>query len=311
VESEENKGSTFLFNIESPIDDTSIQIRSPKATIKLDGINILIVDNNATNRMIIDEILSAQGAKVRMADGGEAALKLLEKRDAKSNGTQLVIVDCYLPDMDGFQLMETLVSRKMKLNTAMMISSAELNEHMARIKAIGINSYLVKPIKQLELLNLVNNALSSTKTVDKDTSLVSQDDVDNAEEIKTEKLRPLLLVEDNPDNRMLIKAYLKETSYMLFEAENGQIAVEMFQEGHYDLVLMDVQMPVMDGHKATRTIRGWEAKKHKTATPIVALTAHGTKEEIDKCLAAGCNSHLSKPIKKSTLLSALDSYFSN
>ena len=120
-----------------------------------------------------------------------------------------------------------------------------------------------------------------------------------------------MLVEDNPDNRMLIKAYLKETSYMLFEAENGQIAVEMFQEGHYDLVLMDVQMPVMDGHKATRTIRGWEAKKHKTATPIVALTAHGTKEEIDKCLAAGCNSHLSKPIKKSTLLSALDSYFSN
>jgi len=105
---------------------------------------------------------------------------------------------------------------------------------------------------------------------------------------------------------MLIKAYIKKTPHSLDEAENGSIAVEMFKQNDYDLVFMDVQMPVMDGHEATRLIREWEKANDKNRTKIISLTAHAIREEIDKCMAAGCDSHLSKPIKKATLLHAIE-----
>ena len=303
VESKENEGSTFSFIVKLPVNDTSIQLRSPKARIKLDGVNILIVNDNATNRIIIDEILSAQGANVMVVENGNRALQELKLRQKKKNSFQLVVIDCYLPDMDGFQLAEAMKSDNLEINTAMLVSPADLNEHMARITAIGINSYLVKPVKQLELLNLVNNALSG-----KSVYLTADKKIEVEENVGI--VKKLLLVDDNFDNRMLIKSYLKKTSYEIDEAENGEIAVNMFQQGNYDLVLMDVQMPVMDGHKATRTIRAWEAKEHKSATTVIALTAHATREEIDKCMSAGCSSHLAKPIKKSLLLSVLQKHLS-
>ena len=117
-----------------------------------------------------------------------------------------------------------------------------------------------------------------------------------------------MLVDDNADNRLLVKAYLKKSMYEIDEAENGQIAVELHQKNNYDLILMDVQMPVMDGHKATMKIRDWEKKNNMSSTPVIALTAHASKVEMDKCTAAGCNSHLSKPIKKNTLLDALNKF---
>jgi len=115
----------------------------------------------------------------------------------------------------------------------------------------------------------------------------------------------ILLAEDSEDNRLLIKTYLKQTPHCLEMAENGEIAVEKFQQGEYDLVLMDMNMPVMDGYTATRTIRQWEAREGKPATPIIALTAFALKEDEQKSLAAGCDAHLTKPIKKKTLLEAL------
>jgi len=118
----------------------------------------------------------------------------------------------------------------------------------------------------------------------------------------------ILLVEDNSDNRLLIKAYLKKLPYEIDEAENGQIAVEKFQTNKYNIVLMDVQMPVMDGHQSTRNIREWERVNEKPATPIISLTAHAIKEEIDKCIEAGCDTHLAKPVKKSTLIDTIKSY---
>jgi len=127
-----------------------------------------------------------------------------------------------------------------------------------------------------------------------------------------EDLRPLriLFVEDSPDNRLLIQSYLKKTPYQLDIAENGQIAVERFISGKYDLVLMDMQMPVMDGYTATREIRKWENQKGVKATPVIALTAYATKEEEQKSLDAGCNAHLVKPIKKANLMEAILEYAS-
>lgn len=109
---------------------------------------------------------------------------------------------------------------------------------------------------------------------------------------------------------MLIRAYLKKTSFEIDEAENGQVAVDMVQKKNYDLVFMDIQMPVMDGYAASRTIREFEAVHGNSQTPIIALTAHATRDEIDKCLVAGCSSHLSKPIKKTTLMDSIRTYIS-
>ena len=114
-----------------------------------------------------------------------------------------------------------------------------------------------------------------------------------------------LLVEDSPDNRLLIVSYLKTFPYAIDVAEHGQVAVDKFRRNRYDLVLMDVQMPVMDGHSATRAIRRWEQEQGRTPTPIVALTANALPEEIRKSLEAGCTDHLIKPIKKATLLAAI------
>ena len=118
----------------------------------------------------------------------------------------------------------------------------------------------------------------------------------------------ILLAEDSEDNRLLIKTYLKQSPHCLEMAENGEIAVEKFQQGEYDLVLMDMNMPVMDGYTATRTIRQWEAREGKPATPIIALTAFALKEDEQKSIAAGCDAHLTKPIKKKTLLEALSAW---
>jgi CheY-like chemotaxis protein len=122
---------------------------------------------------------------------------------------------------------------------------------------------------------------------------------------RPDAVRRVLLVEDNPDNRLLIRSYLKKQPYLVEEAENGAIAVACVGQQGYDLILMDVQMPVMDGHTATRAIRDFEAANGRRPVPIIALTAHAVKEDMERSLAAGCTAHLTKPIKKQVLLDAL------
>ena len=120
--------------------------------------------------------------------------------------------------------------------------------------------------------------------------------------------RPLriLLAEDSPDNRLLIAAYFKRLPYQIETAENGKVAVEKFCSGRYDLVLMDIQMPVMDGYTAVRTIRAWETEHRRPATPILALTASTLDDDIRRAFAAGCNAHIAKPVRKATLLTAIE-----
>jgi CheY-like chemotaxis protein len=118
----------------------------------------------------------------------------------------------------------------------------------------------------------------------------------------------ILLADDSSDNLFLIQAFLKHSGYQLDMAENGRVAFEMYQARKYDLVLMDVQMPVMDGHTATKMIRDWEKKSNVSPIPIIALTAHAYQEEMQKSLAAGCSDHLTKPIRKNTLLNAIQKW---
>ena len=295
VESEEEKGSIFHFTVSLEVAKKS-ESESTRVLLSQDKW-ILIVDDNSTNRLIINKQLTGQGAHVVEADSVDQALDKIDTQPPETP-FDLVMVDCHMPGKDGFDLIESLKSRGHNMNTIMMLSSADLNEFTFRAEELGVKEYLVKPVKQKELQQHVSKLLSGV-------DLTEQRRV--AAEVAEVTAKPLsiLLVDDNEDNRLLINAYLKKLPYSIDEAENGLIALQKFKQNEYDVVLMDIQMPVMDGHAATQAIRNWERDNDKPRTLIIALTAHAIKEEIDKCLESGCNSHLSKPVKKSTLIETL------
>ena len=300
VESEEGKGSTFSLVVRMAACREGEQTLSLQL-IDLTGVKILAVDNHAINRSILKDVLAAYGAQVVTVDNAGAALAVLRERQGNGDAWQLVIIDCELKDMNGFQLAETIKTEGIAVSKLFMINPARLHRDMSRCRELGNSSYLVKPIKRVDLIKAVSRIFSGNRSIQVKTA-------DVANTVPVLAPRTILLVDDNPDNRLLINAYLKNSHYIIDEADNGEAAVAMFRQKVYDLVLMDVQMPIMDGHAATRAIRDWERENNRAATTIISLTAHAIKEEIDKCMAAGCNTHLSKPVKKSTLLQTLNEY---
>lgn len=304
VESEEGKGSTFCFIVRLPVDSRAPE-RSGRHQIErdLNGKRILVVDDNSTNRLILRENLAALGAEVVEADNGHRALELIEQSLQDKVAYDLGLIDCRMPAMDGFQLAEAMREKGIDLTRILMISSADLGRDMEKAKTLSLGAYLVKPVKRADLLQVINR-----KLFDQDTGGESESGSEPMDENEQPQTGTILLVEDNPDNRLLIKAYLKKTEYTIVEAENGQEAVDKFRAQDFDLIFMDVQMPIMDGHEATRQIRALESEKNRRRTPIIALTAHAIREEIDKCIAAGCDTHVGKPVKKATLLQTIEQY---
>lgn len=204
--------------------------------------------------------------------------------------------------MDGFEVAERIRRAPGGGDpVVLMLTSDDLHPKLARLRELGLDAYLVKPIKRSELLEVVTAVLGKGKAREQKSAPAA------VAPTGTES-RPLriLLAEDSPDNCLLIRAYLKDTPHRLDTAENGEVAVAKFTSGHYDVVLMDVQMPVMDGYTAVGKIRRWERGHNQGPTPIIALTASALEQGIRDSLNAGCTAHLSKPVKKKTLLDALD-----
>jgi signal transduction histidine kinase/CheY-like chemotaxis protein len=289
VESEENKGSCFFVRVALPE-------QTQRSIIKKDfaNRNIFIIDSRESNCLNIEEQLIASGANCFKGNNIDD-LQELTKQKTK---LEVILIDSRLMFSD--EEINEYLSEVIELDKVILLVNAkDMGRHSRVAKSTGIESLLLKPIKRKELFKEVNKVLNK-----KDESLV--DTIEENESEEKVKAKHILLVEDNPDNRLLIKAYLKKTPHILDEAENGAIAVDMYKQGSYDLIFMDVQMPVMDGHEATKLIRIWEKEQNKGRTKIVSLTAHAIKEEIDKCLAAGCDTHLSKPIKKTTLLQTIE-----
>jgi CheY-like chemotaxis protein len=207
--------------------------------------------------------------------------------------------------MDGFelaaQIKETMGNIK---NTAvMMLTSDNRSGDLALCKELDIAFYLVKPVKKQELLNAIASIMG--RKIAPPASKIP-----DIRRVDFSAIRSLnvLLVEDSVDNRLIVQSYFKRTSDHIDTAENGSIAVEKFKAEKYDLVFMDVQMPIMDGYTATREIRKWEREQGRKETPIVALTAHAMKEDVQKSLDAGCTDHLTKPIKRATLMEVVQKY---
>jgi two-component system, sensor histidine kinase and response regulator len=299
VSSAAGAGSTFEFVARLPIADGP-GVAAEKLPY-LRGVRVLVVDDNATNRLILRELVSAQGAEVDEASTGIEALAEAERARTEDRPYRLVLLDYRMPEMDGFQ-----VARQLKRQAGaaqpviLMLSSEDLNRTLATLREIGIDLYVVKPVRHAELLRAIALAMGRAAVEVKAVAPSSNG-------ITADAVRPLkiLLAEDSPDNRLLIEAYLRNLPYEVDTADNGQVAVAKFVKGKYDVVLMDVQMPVMDGYTAVRRIRAWERERGCAPTPIAALTASALEEDVRNSVAAGCTAHLSKPIKKSRLLAAL------
>jgi CheY-like chemotaxis protein len=234
---------------------------------------------------------------------GRAALTELRRAEAAGHGYQLILLDCLMPEMNGFEVIGRFKETSNLTGvTVMVLTSDSCSSDIAQSYQLGLGGYLVKPIRRVDLQKAIMIAIGRTKA--------AAGGGIQAESRKIPQQVPLniLLAEDSSDNRLLIHAYLKHTSYQLEMVGNGLLALEQVKTRPFDLVLMDIQMPVLDGYAATKAIRQWEQEQHRDPIPIVALTAFALSGDAEKSLAAGYTAHLSKPIQKADLLAAIAAY---
>jgi PAS domain S-box-containing protein len=304
VKSTPGDGSIFCFTARFSF-SSEFRTFEKFPSLNLNRIRILIVDDNSTNRLILHRTLAGCGASVTEAENAMRGLFEFKRASQNGNPFQLVIIDSRMPGMDGFKLAEHLHEEPVDVATTeiMMLTSDNRSGDLKKCRELGISSYLIKPIKRKDLLDAISFILSGK-------AVSAAEDIPDGVSEKAEAVRPLriLLVEDSEDNRLLIQAYLKKMPFHLETAENGAIAVDKFESGDYNMVLMDIQMPVMDGYTATNLIRKWEKEKGKKETPIIALTAYALAEDFEKSMTAGCTDHLAKPIKKDNLMKAIKKY---
>ena len=301
VDSTIGQGSTFHCSVQLAVQSSPAPTQD-NALVNLQGVITLVVDDHATNRLILRETLAALGAEVTDVASGREAIAEWRRASTSARPYQLLLLDCRMPEMDGFQVAETIRQASPSLDlTIVMLASHHWADDIARTYDMGLGGYLVKPIRKSDLLQTVGIALDRAAGIPHTTTSAR---VTPSPSSETRALH-ILLVEDSPDNQVLVRSYLKETPYRLDIADHGAIALELFKNGYYDLILMDMQMPVMDGYEATLAIRTWEREHDLPPTQIIALTAQALKEDGIKILDAGCNAHMTKPIKKHTLLEVL------
>jgi PAS domain S-box-containing protein len=298
VESEVGRGTTFSFTAGFEIQAEPIE-QEVLPKVEIQGMRTLVVDDSPTNRLLLREALTAWGAIVVEASGGVAAVTELQSRKKRGAPYELVLLDCRMPDLDGFGVIEKFCEESSLTDmTVVMLTSDPRSTDIARSYQLGLGGYLVKPIRRVELRKAISIAIGRTRRREVAAPSITA----------TGPALKILLVEDSADNRRLIQAYLTSTPHNLEIAENGLVAVQKCQATRYDLVLMDIQMPVMDGYTATKAIVQWQQAQQELETPVVALSANALAGDVEKSMAVGCVAHLTKPIKKSTLLAAIDEF---
>ena len=256
---------------------------------------VLVVDDNAMNRRLLQEILTHWQMEPVLVDGGVAALAAMNDARQHNRPFALVLLDFQMPDMDGFAVAEAIQNRpELGGSTIMMLSSVGQRGDAARCKELGVAAYLTKPVKQSILLDAIHAALAGparTAASAAERPLVTRHSVREAQR----SLR-VLLAEDNAVNRALMINLLKKRGHSVVIAENGREAVDAHARERFDVVLMDVQMPEIDGFEATAAIRKREAGSG-LHLPIIALTAHAMTGDRERCLAAGMDFYLTKPVR--------------
>jgi CheY-like chemotaxis protein len=271
----------------------------------LPGVKVLIVDDNRANRKILEVILNRWDAIATSVENGDEAIVKLLAASAAGQQYALIICDVMMPHMDGFGFVER-VRAKPELSSAkiILLTSAGHRGDAARAKELGIAAYLTKPVRKSELLEVVSRLLDNSKQTPL-SSLVTRFSIANAENAAI-SLR-ILVAEDNAVNQILVTRLLEKRGHSVKVVGNGLEALGALEQGTYDLVLMDMQMPEMDGFEATGEIRKREVRTG-LHVPIVALTAHAMKGDRERCLEAGMDGYLSKPIRAQELYELLENY---
>jgi signal transduction histidine kinase/DNA-binding response OmpR family regulator len=301
VESDVGCGSTFHFTVRLAMQKDGAPQLIPADQSAVRDLPVLVVDDNATNRRILAEVLSRWGMRPTLVGSGDAALATLQQAMAEGVPFPLVILDAHMPGMDGFTLAERIKATPALAGaTIMMLTSGDRRGDAARCRDLGIAAYLTKPVVQSDLWDAIRTALATPEPVAASSPAVTRRPA-------REGRRPLrvLVAEDNPVNRQLAVRLLQKHGHAVSAVETGRAAVDAVMHHTYDLVLMDVQMPGMDGFEATAAIR---ARERATGghLPIIAMTAHALKGDRERCLAAGMDGYVTKPIQIESLLTTID-----
>jgi CheY-like chemotaxis protein len=303
VESEPGKGSSFHFTIQLGLRAGPPVNMIPLKMTNLEGLRVLVVDDNATNRRIMEEMLKNWRMNPVLADSGQTALKIMATANLSGKPFHVMLLDVNMPVMDGFDLAHRIRANP-EYNEVLMImlTSSGQRGDAARCRELGIAAYLTKPVKQSSLLDAILTVLGTREPEDTEAPLVTQ-------HMLRERQRSLriLLAEDNVINQKIAASMLEKHGHTVIIAGNGKAAVATLEEQAecpFDFVLMDVQMPEMDGLEATRYIR---EKEQGTSNhiPIIALTAHAMTGDREICLEAGMDGYVSKPLKAEELLTVM------
>ena len=301
LESTIGTGSTFHFTVSLRTDGTQ---PSPKAVSQhsaLLDLPVLVVDDNDANRLILLETTEAWGMRPTVVASGRAALEAIHLAEAKGAGFRLAIIDSDMPEMDGFQLVERIRSTAGLSCSVIMMMTSGGQLRSERGRQMGIGAFLLKPIRPLELLSAILAVLGEAPP-------------ENAPSVRMISYREaskklwILIAEDNPVNQKVVVRMLEKMGHLPKIAPNGREALARLKNGNFDLVFMDVQMPEMDGLAATREIR-----KHEMGTgshiPIIAMTAHALSDDKERCLEAGMDGYLSKPVSSQAIAEMIGEFF--
>ena len=299
LESEEGRGSTFHFTASFGRAREAKTQRAERAELR--DLRVLVVDDNATNRRILEGMLSSWGMRPTLVDGGRAALSTLERAREEGRPFAVILLDAMMPEMDGFTLAERIQLGSEAGATLMMLSSAGRREDAERCRALGVAAFLGKPVRQSTLLDAILTALGPA--LGEPARAVRSEEP--APEPSRASLR-LLLAEDNAVNQRLAASLLEKRGHRVVVVGNGREALAALDEQPFDAVLMDVQMPEMDGFEATAAIRVRE-QRAGGHIPIVAMTAHAMQGDRERCLAAGMDGYVAKPLDAKELFLALES----
>ena len=287
------------------LERTRDALEREKERVELAGAPVLVVDDNAAGRRILAEMLSGWGMRPKEAAGGREALAVLKEITAAGGPLPLILLDAHMPGMDGFETAARIKSSPLWSEAVIVIlTPAGIRGEAERCRELDVAAYLAKPVKGDLLRRAIAAVLVGNGKEEGDArSLATRTFL----EAHRRSLR-VLLAEDEPVNRMVALKMLDKMGLRVTAAENGREAVEAFAGGGFDVILMDVQMPEMDGFAATAAIREAEEKKGGHV-PIIALTAHAMKGDRERCLAAGMDDYLSKPIRPGELAAILDRLF--
>jgi two-component system, sensor histidine kinase and response regulator len=302
VESEPARGSRFRFRTRFALPPPGAARAVPAAPPRLRGLRVLVVDDNATNRRILEEMLVQWRMRPTAVGGGRAALAELERAARRGRPYPLVLLDGNMPEMDGFALAAEMKRRpRLAGASIMMLTSSARPGDRARCLELGVAAYLTKPVKQSDLLDTITGVLAS-----RGGSRVPRRKTSRGARPRPARPLRILVAEDNPVNQQVAVGMLERAGHTAVVASQGREALAALEREPFDVVLMDVQMPELDGLEATAAIRERE-RRDGGHIPIVAVTAHAMKGDVEMCLAAGMDAYVAKPLRAPELFAAIES----